>query len=1008
MDRQGLAAWSLELSDEDFACALAALGVLAALGREAEDVMLRDGRWQLSALPGLFGQAMTEDRILPWRLKLPKPGARGLRLPFAALGAPASRLAPPEAPALAAIWRDFIAGVSHGGNPAHGSAHGPAPGPAPSPPPGPRLALQGANRDAVAHMAWARWLLLREVGAASVFLADTFASDGRTDWQWPFTLATLPGDPLAAPLAELQAGFPPDWPFRYVEASRDTPRVEVLVIGAGAADALARVIGSGLRLHCCLVVVAGLDTETPEAAEPMLRALVARLSAEGAAVLASGSSAADFAQRLNRFAYDMTHNQPLDVALALAFAPGAQLLFNRDLLKISRLDDALDRATQRLRALPPRAEVRLTERSFERLGLPRARLRSAGARAAPPGVPRMAPVPAEAGKAARAAGAAAPADLADAIDAARARFGFHAESQEATAITELARSLAEEESDPARLAAVPRHVQQKSLRKVAGKFIEERGGYAVGETLMVQVHIGPRRAGSIAAPTAFPEHRLPPQRGAHQLQVVFHESRQFDQPMLQDILLPKRGDSSTADFVFTPRQAGPFEARLSILHRGRVLQTVLLRTQVARSDAARGCGADGIRLDDEAQVRQDWSDLGRRRHFDMALVLNHTVAGQPMLTGVAGRQAWAKSLDGIDTPVRKLNELISDVALSVQDYGDGLDQGENPKLLVGLARIGANLYSLLYGDQLKALHSGDFDIGDEAVTHLQVVSARPDAVVPLEFMYDFNVPRPDATVCPQHRQALQDGRCPSDCARRAKPNGHVCPMGFWGLKKVIERHLFDPSAVMPEGAQLAVRAEAIEGREHLDLKLGALIGYSQEVKSIEIAPLLARLTTALGSPVPVAHDWDEWHSHVRAHGPALLLAFPHNEGKEEDVLLEIGGEKLYTLGLESDYVRKVAGPPPLVFLLGCDVVGTAQDFSSHIRFFRQAGAAVVVSTIATVFGAHAVRVGEAIVAGLMAAQGTDRRERLGEIIRDAKRSALLDSVPMALCVVAFGDADWRL
>lgn len=983
MDRHGLAAWSLELSDEDFACALAALGVLAALGRDAGNAMRRDGRWQFGALSGLFAQAMANNRLLPWRLRLPLSGTLGRRVHFAAFVASASRLAPPDAATLAAIWRDFIGGSARSGGPQFG----------------PRMALQGAGRDAAALMTWASWLNRPEVGAASVFLADTFVSDERSDWQWPFTLATLPDDALAAPLAELQGRFPPGWPFRYVQASRDTPCVEVLVIGAGPADALARLIGSGLRLRCCLVVVVGQDGQAPETTEAMLRALAARLSAEGVAVVASDSSAADFAHRLDRFSYDMTHNQPVDLSLSMAFAPGAQLLLNGDLLKISRLDETLDRATRRLRALPKGAEVRMTERSFERLGLPPARMRSAPARRASPGGPPSAPL---------AVGTAAPGDLADAIDATRENFGFDAESHEAMAITELARSLAEEEADEERRAALPRHVQQKSLRKLGGQFVEERGGYVVGETLMVRVHIGPRRTGSIAAPTAFPEFRLPPQRDAHQLQVVFHEPRQFDQPMQQDILLPKRGDSSIAEFIFTPQLEGAFEARLSILHRGRVLQTVLLRTQVALSEAARGQGADGIRLDDEALVRQDWSDLGSRRHFDMALVLNHTAAGQPLLTGVAGRQAWAKSLDGIDTPVRKLNELISDVALSVLDYGDGLDQGENPKLLVSLARVGANLYSLLYGDQLKALHSGDFDIGDDAITHLQVVSARPDAVVPLEFMYDFNVPRHDAKVCPQHRQALQDGRCPSDCARRAKPNGHVCPMGFWGLKKVIERHLFDPRAALPEGAQLAVRAEAVEGREHLDLKLGALVGHSQEVKAAEIAPLLARLGAALGDTVPVAQDWDAWQAHVKADGPALLMAFPHNEGKEEDVLLEIGGEKLYTLGLESSYVRKDAGPPPLVFLLGCDVAGTAQDFSSHIRFFRQAGAAVVVSTIATVFGAHAVRVGEAIVAGLMAPPGATRRERLGEIIRDAKRAALLDSVPMALCVVAFGDADWRL
>jgi hypothetical protein len=441
------------------------------------------------------------------------------------------------------------------------------------------------------------------------------------------------------------------------------------------------------------------------------------------------------------------------------------------------------------------------------------------------------------------------------------------------------------------------------------------------------------------------------------------------------------------------------------------MRTQVMRTQALRSEAARAQNADGIRLDDETQVRHDWSDLGSRRHFDLALVLNHTAAGQPLMTGVAGRQAWARSLDGIDTPVRKLNQLISEVALSVVDYADGLDQGENPKLLVGLARVGADLYSRLYRDQLKVLQSGDFDIGDEAVTYMQVVSTRPDAVVPLEFMYDFNPPHPGATVCPQHRQALQDGRCPSHCARRDKPTGHVCPMGFWGLKKVIERHLFDARTSVPEAAQVLVRAEAVEGRNQLDLSLGALVGYSQEVKSGDLAPLLRRLAAALGTPVPVAQDWDAWQAHVKANGPALLLAFPHNEGQDEDVLLEIGGKKLYTLGLDASYVRNDAGASPLVFLLGCDVASTAQDFSNHTRYFREAGAVVVVSTIATVFGAHAVRVGEAIVAGLMLPPGDKRpagQRHLGEIIRDAKRAALLDSVPMAMCVVAFGDADWRL
>lgn len=530
--------------------------------------------------------------------------------------------------------------------------------------------------------------------------------------------------------------------------------------------------------------------------------------------------------------------------------------------------------------------------------------------------------------------------------------------------------------------------------------------YAVGRAVEVRVDIDARRLGSTAAPTPFPEHELPPAE-QHELQVLLHEPRQFDQPMLASIVLPRTGRSTAAVFRFAPRVAGAFEARLAILHRGRVLQTLLLRTQVLATPHAAAPEGPGITLDEETQVRHDWSDLGSRRQFDLALVLNHTPAGNALATAVAGPHAWATRLDGIEQPVRAINGLISAVAHSVADYEGGLDQGENPALLTGLARVGANLYSLLYRDQLQRLASDGFDVGDPSVACIQLVSTRPDAVVPLEFMYDYDAPDPGAPLCPQHREALQQGGCPAGCARSAKPRGYVCPMGFWGLKKVIERHLFDPRAPVPAGAQLLVQVEAVEGRDRLDLTRGALLGHSQEVKPAQVKPLLARLKKKYGQPTPVAENWDDWAAAIASRQPALLLAFPHNEGAEQDVLLEIGGDKLYTLDLPSGYVHVAGSAPPLVFLLGCDVAGTAQDFSSHVRYFRQAGAAVVVSTIATVFGAHAVRVGEAIVAALL--QPAARRpERIGELMRDARRDALLHSVPMALCVVAFGDADWKL
>lgn len=884
MDRWKLINWSLEVTDEAFLSALAVLGIVSALSPSKLALAHGVNGWRMHRLRAVIETAMQENAgILKWQV--PAITSR-LLAPRLQLRDPVTgrskTVQAPEAGQLATLWPQLPKAL--------------------------RLAVVSRARASDHVMALMSLLTRPELGAASVSLEVAFPAASRTPWRWPFAVSTLPGDALTPLWAGAQRPHAEGDLFRFVVASREQPHVEVLVMGVAVSDALVRVLSSDLSMRCNLVIVAGLGNESPSSAEPLLRALAARVSAQGVAVVGAGRSATEFLQQVGNFAGLLVQNQTLDVALTQAFSPGGLLLLDHSLQTWRRPDMA---------ASSPLAWA-------------------------------------------------------------------------------------------ARPSSVPRFVQQRSFCKNAGKFSLQHGAYIVGQAVLVQVFIGPRRADAVSADVRFPQDKLPQDAGVHRLRLVFHEPSQFEQPLQSDMVLPATGDSTTASFVFTPRRAGAFEGRISVLHRGRVLQTVLLRTRVLAVAEALPFKGPGIALAVEAQVRQDWSDLGHRRQFDVAVVLNHTPDGQPRLTGMAGRRAWATSLQGIEQPVRKINDLISAVAHSVADYGGGLDQGENPALLVQLARVGANLYSLLYRDQLKLLSNDGFDAGAESVTCLQVISARPDAVVPLEFMYDFNAPNPDATVCPQHREALAQGHCPAACARLLQPRAHVCPMGFWGLKKVIERHLFDPRAVVPAGAELTVQVEALEGRDRLDMKSGAMVGHSREIGATELNSLVKTLSGKSRRKVPVVKNWNDWLRTVKSRHPAVLMAFPHNEGKEENVLLEIGGDKLYTLDLPADYVLPAQGSPPIVFLLGCDVAGTAQDYASHIRYFRQAGAAVVVSTIATVFGAHAVRVGQAIAAGLMAPSSSPDKSRMGEVIRDAKCAALLDSVPMALCVVAFGDADWRL
>jgi len=783
---------------------------------------------------------------------------------------------------------------------------------------------------------------------AGVHARAPWSPERPTQWRWPFTVAVLPGDPLVERLvgSEKDEGQSSEG-ARFVIASRRTPRVELLALGQSLPLALAHVLGTAAPPRCALAVVAGFGNESPTRSAPLVRALATRVQADGVVVVPA-TSEERLSSALANLAEQMARGCPLDIALMRSMEPGHVAWLGEKLIEIS------ERVPERQAAAAPTAR---------------------------PPQPAPMPVPAPSVPMPR----PAPPPAAPSRHTARSR-------------------RADDVQRPAR------HLQQRSLRKTAGDALEPiHDGYVRGEPVMLLARIGtPDDAAWDSVPTPLPEHELPKDRDTHTLQIVVHEPLQFDEPMLREITLPRAGPSNEAQFVFTPRSSGAFDARISVLHRGRVLQTARLRTQVRdrRNELA---GSDPIRLLDEAQVRADWSDLGARRRFDLAIVLNHgDLDGMPRLIAVAERRAWATSLEGLSEPLLQLNEALSDAAHSIADHADGLDQGENPQLLVRLARIGADLYSALCLDQFVELARGGFDPRDDALTHIQVVSARADAVVPIEFFYDYPPPAPEATkVCPGFRDALKTGKCPPDCAGRADPSAHVCPMGFWGLRKVVERHVYSPALGKPDGAEVVIQSEPAEGRDRLDLGRCAVLGFSTQVPKDARTPLLAMLTPRFGDATLEAATWNAWKEAIGQRKPALLVAFPHNEGRRQDLKLEIGGDFLATLRLPRDYVRPEGAPPPLVFLLGCDVAGTAESFSNHIRYFRQAGAAAVISTTATVFGEHAVTVGSKILARLLRAAGADA-DQLGELILDARREAMLESLPLALCIVAFGDADWRL
>ncbi|HEY0788388.1 MAG TPA: hypothetical protein VGE86_07070, partial [Thermoanaerobaculia bacterium] len=334
---------------------------------------------------------------------------------------------------------------------------------------------------------------------------------------------------------------------------------------------------------------------------------------------------------------------------------------------------------------------------------------------------------------------------------------------------------------------------------------------------------------------------------------------------------------------------------------------------------------------------------------------------------------------------------------------EGLKGEKGRALLVQLAQHGGAMKIFL-----------DESLGDPSNTpaaaareYVQIVSMSSSTVVPLEFVYDFTVPEDDAKVCPKWLAAAKRGewlaKCEDDESGRT-----VCPLGFWGLTKVIERHAATPGLSADEKA-LYIQSEPTRDTPALRLGGVVVLGSSKRVPAKNVKALRKIVAKHCGAEPQLAKSWSDWEKLVKGNRPNLLLALPHTEGSKTNVTVEIGdGVNVKSITLRDTHVfppPREGGQPPVVALIGCDTSGTADDYGSHVRLFRARGAGIVIGTIATVFGEHAATVAGKLVEGMLPSENGSP-VRLGELIRDIRRRSLVEGLFMPLCLVAYGDADW--
>jgi hypothetical protein len=220
---------------------------------------------------------------------------------------------------------------------------------------------------------------------------------------------------------------------------------------------------------------------------------------------------------------------------------------------------------------------------------------------------------------------------------------------------------------------------------------------------------------------------------------------------LLDISIAPSGPSTDALFLLN----APSYCRLRILvtDSNRILQTAILDID-GLSDVRKATKLEKISFQEEGVVRSSLEELSERRPFDLAILTNDSLTGMPQLTSIAGGKIKLGSLDEIKPIAARIEQRLSKLIDSPDDFQQP-DSDALASVLRGLAQEGVLLRRYFEDEGLGPLL-------EAPPARLQVVSAKPDEALPIEFIYDGPAPNASkAAICPNQRQALGDGSCGS-------------------------------------------------------------------------------------------------------------------------------------------------------------------------------------------------------------------------------------------------------
>lgn len=548
-------------------------------------------------------------------------------------------------------------------------------------------------------------------------------------------------------------------------------------------------------------------------------------------------------------------------------------------------------------------------------------------------------------------------------------------------------------------APQPRRVQAELYHITPTRMDKLERSFTAGQPHHLTVWIGDPRTGAIQAEARFPEENLPKGLAFYPLTVIFSEPQHCPQPQTATIFLfPERRSSTECAFEFATRSDCPdFRGRLVISYQDQVLQTLLLTGKVL-ADPAQPGPETKFNLVVEADLQSDFNRApelpGRDAHL-LAEIRSDDLCVYMQVKG----QAREYCIPDFKPLIKTISEQF-EVLAKTPDKFQKLSDPACEKLLCALAEHGYALY-----DELAAQLGSSHPIFQPDVTRLQLLSTQ-EALIPLELIYqadDFIWS--GARLCPGAEQALREGqcKCKPEEEKAAAAGKAICPLRFWGLSRLIERHKIPREADLSEDLPRLNPTREIPALNVVELAVFAASNRASDY----VADLQTMVQDNFERASALLLDWDAWQKAVQEIKPSLLLMVPHAKEQDGFLALEIGKNSLLKVNqVREPYVRSQSDQHPVALILGCSTANSEISFESCASYFRRRGAALTVTTLSPVLARHVAPVAVCLLKELKLAAKEQRS--FGTALLRTRQTALADGYPAVMTLIADGNMDWPI